>query len=93
MGRRSEHAGRPHDSDAGADGGSEPGPPRSGRARPRPPVRMCVRCHMTTETPVVVCVVHQNSGPGFTVYACRVCASRFLPSDEQEVPIRSEGKR
>ncbi|MFF4798405.1 hypothetical protein ACFY1U_08320 [Streptomyces sp. NPDC001351] len=36
---------------------------------------------MTTETPVVVCVVHQNSGPGFTVYACQACAPHFPPAD------------
>ncbi|UJV44017.1 hypothetical protein CVT30_33100 [Streptomyces sp. AMCC400023] len=43
----------------------------------RVPVRMCVRCCAITDTPVVVSVVHQGSGPGFTVYACRDCASRF----------------
>ena len=41
----------------------------TGVREPRPPVRMCVRCEVTTETPVVVGVVHQNSGPGFVVYA------------------------
>ncbi len=49
---------------------------------PRLPVRMCVRCHVTTETPVVVAVVHQNSGPGFVVYACRACAVHYPPQPE-----------
>ncbi|MFI6561572.1 hypothetical protein [Streptomyces sp. NPDC050534] len=48
---------------------------------------------MTTETPVVVCVVHQNSGPGFTVYACQACASHFPPPDEREVSTGYEGER
>ncbi len=43
----------------------------------RVPVRMCVRCCAITDTPVVVSVVHQGSGPGFTVYACRDCAPHF----------------
>ncbi|MFE6619536.1 hypothetical protein [Streptomyces sp. NPDC057740] len=43
----------------------------------RRPVRMCVRCDRTTDTPVIVSEVHQNSGPGFNVYACRDCAPRF----------------
>ena len=38
------------------------------------PVRMCVRCQRATDKPVIVSEVHQNSGPGFTVYACRACA-------------------
>jgi hypothetical protein len=59
----------------------------------RPPVRMCVRCHVTTETPVVVCVVHQNSGPGFTVYACRACASHFPPPDAQDAAHGAGGER
>ncbi|MDQ0686642.1 hypothetical protein QFZ56_005605 [Streptomyces achromogenes] len=49
---------------------------------PRPPVRMCVRCEVTTETPVVVGVVHQNSGPGFVVYACQACAMHYPPQPE-----------
>lgn len=53
---------------------------------PRPPVRMpvrmCVRCEVTTETPVVVAVVHQNSGPGFVVYACQTCAVRYPPQPD-----------
>ncbi|WP_328505659.1 hypothetical protein [Streptomyces sp. NBC_00391] len=43
----------------------------------RVPVRMCVRCGAITDTPVVVSEVHQGSGPGFTVYACRDCAPHF----------------
>lgn len=43
----------------------------------RAPVRMCVRCCAITDTPVVVSEVHQGSGPGFTVYACRDCAPHF----------------
>jgi hypothetical protein len=61
-----------------------PGDAEAHRARataPRPPVRMCVRCHVTTESPVVVRVVHQNSGPGFTVYACQTCAPHFTPPE------------
>ncbi len=38
---------------------------------------MCVRCGVVTDAPVVVSEVHQNSGPGFTVYACRECAPKF----------------
>ncbi|MDX3542491.1 hypothetical protein PV729_00985 [Streptomyces europaeiscabiei] len=43
----------------------------------RTPVRMCVRCCAITDTPVVVSEVHQGTGPGFTVYACRDCAPHF----------------
>lgn len=49
----------------------------TGDKTPRPPVRMCVRCQVTTEAPVVVAVVHQNSGPGFAVYACQACAAHY----------------
>ncbi|MDQ1008825.1 hypothetical protein QFZ82_003310 [Streptomyces sp. V4I23] len=45
----------------------------------RKPVRMCVRCNHITETPVLVSEVHQNSGPGFNVYACSECAPHFPP--------------
>jgi hypothetical protein len=38
---------------------------------------MCVRCCVVTDRPVVVSEVHQGSGPGFTVYACRNCAPHF----------------
>nr|WP_254705766.1 hypothetical protein [Streptomyces vilmorinianum] len=40
----------------------------------RKPVRMCVRCNHITDAPVLVSEVHQNSGPGFNVYACPECA-------------------
>ncbi|KUN10833.1 hypothetical protein AQI96_23415 [Streptomyces canus] len=43
---------------------------------------MCVRCQVTTEAPVVVATVHQNSGPGFTVYACRACAEQCPPQPD-----------
>ncbi|MFZ4137465.1 hypothetical protein [Streptomyces koyangensis] len=43
------------------------------------PVRMCVRCHRITDAPVVVAEVHQNSGPGWNMYACPQCASHFPP--------------
>ena len=74
--------------DPGAE--PEPGPTTARQAGTRPPVRMCVRCQVTTETPVVVCVVHQNSGPGFTVYACQACAPHFPPTD---VSARAWGER
>ena len=45
----------------------------------RRPVRMCVHCEALTDRPVVVSEVHQNSGPGFNVYACPDCAP-LLPS-------------
>jgi hypothetical protein len=45
----------------------------------RRPVRMCVRCCVITDTPVVVSEVHQNTGPGFNVYACPDCAPHFPP--------------
>jgi hypothetical protein len=38
---------------------------------------MCVRCDRITDTPVLVSEVHQNSGPGFNVYACGDCAPHF----------------
>ncbi|WP_033203637.1 MULTISPECIES: hypothetical protein [Streptomyces] len=46
---------------------------------PRKPVRMCVRCAVVTDAPVLVSEVHQNSGPGFNVYACPECAPHFPP--------------
>ncbi|MFJ8664287.1 hypothetical protein [Streptomyces sp. NPDC093600] len=48
-------------------------------APPRKPVRMCVRCGHITDTPVLVGEVHQNSGPGWNVYACPECAPHFPP--------------
>lgn len=76
-------------SDDDAEAFREQKPSSAAQARPRPPVRMCVRCHVTTETPVVVCVVHQNSGPGFAVYACQTCASHFPP----DAPTGATGGR
>ncbi|MFI6107335.1 hypothetical protein [Streptomyces sp. NPDC051310] len=46
-------------------------------ARPRQPVRMCVRCERITSAPVLVAEVHQGTGPGFNVYACPDCAPRL----------------
>ncbi|MZD07233.1 hypothetical protein GTW43_19385 [Streptomyces sp. SID5785] len=40
---------------------------------------MCVRCDEMTDDPVVVSEVHQNSGPGWNVYACRACAPYYPP--------------
>ncbi|MHC0429799.1 hypothetical protein ACX6XY_06360 [Streptomyces sp. O3] len=39
--------------------------------------QFCVRCDRVTDDPVVVDVVHQNSGPGYTLYACPACAERL----------------
>jgi hypothetical protein len=47
--------------------------PDSGRR----PVRMCARCCVITDTPVVVSEVHGASGAGFNVYACTECAPLF----------------
>ncbi|MEV6696561.1 hypothetical protein AB0M68_05255 [Streptomyces sp. NPDC051453] len=54
---------------------SEPTP----NAPTRKPVRMCVRCDQLTDAPVLVSEVHQNSGPGWNVYACTECAPSFPP--------------
>lgn len=54
---------------------SEPNPSGPGRK----PVRMCVRCSHITDAPVLVAEVHQNSGPGFNLYACPACAPHFPP--------------
>ncbi|WP_149826071.1 hypothetical protein [Streptomyces tailanensis] len=45
----------------------------------RRPVRMCVRCDVVTDRPVIVSEVHQATGPGFNVYACPDCAPHFPP--------------
>jgi hypothetical protein len=45
----------------------------------RPAVRMCARCHRTTDTPVLVHEVHAATGPGFNVYACTECAEHYPP--------------
>ncbi|MEV6617673.1 hypothetical protein AB0N31_28235 [Streptomyces sp. NPDC051051] len=47
---------------------------------------------MTTETPVVVAVVHQNSGPGFVVYACRACAAHYPPQPDVLTVPRPPGR-
>ncbi|WP_156726546.1 hypothetical protein [Streptomyces apocyni] len=39
----------------------------------------CVRCNELTARPVLVAEVHQNSGPGFSVYVCPDCAVHFPP--------------
>ncbi|MHC0429945.1 hypothetical protein ACX6XY_07130 [Streptomyces sp. O3] len=39
----------------------------------------CTRCNETTDCPVLVSEVHQNSGPGFSVYACPDCTVHFPP--------------
>lgn len=66
----------------------------TGDREPRPLVRMCVRCEVTTKAPVVVGVVHENSGPGFVVYACRTCATHYPPEpDVLSVPPPAERER
>ncbi|WP_151479353.1 hypothetical protein [Streptomyces albicerus] len=45
----------------------------------RPAVRMCARCHHTTNRPVLVHEVHAATGPGFNVYACPECADHYPP--------------
>ncbi|SFD55787.1 hypothetical protein SAMN05421773_11923 [Streptomyces aidingensis] len=40
--------------------------------------RMCAHCKEMTDTPIPVGAVHQNSRPGWTVYACPEDASLFL---------------
>ncbi|MFJ6992635.1 hypothetical protein [Streptomyces sp. NPDC003090] len=57
----------------------------------RRPVRMCVRCDRITESPVVVSEVHQDSGPGWSVYACPGCAPHFppLPDEGPQVSHRT----
>ncbi|MEH0446784.1 hypothetical protein QA811_24665 [Streptomyces sp. B21-102] len=65
----------------------------TGERTPRPPVRMCVRCEVTTETPVVVGIVHQNSGPGFVVYACQACAATHYPPQPDVLTVMSPPRR
>ena len=91
MGSRPERPdGRPYSGGADPGPGTDQSPSTARQLGTRLPVRMCVRCQVTTETPVVVCVVHQNSGPGFTVYACRACAPHFPLAD---VPASAGGER
>ncbi|MEV5984538.1 hypothetical protein AB0L85_05885 [Streptomyces sp. NPDC052051] len=42
---------------------------------------VCVRCQATAQNPVAVATVHQNSGPGYTLYACQECAPLFPAPD------------
>ena len=58
-------------------------------SRSRKPIRMCVRCHRVTDAPVLVAEVHQNSGPGFNVYACQECAPHFPPVSDVLDALRS----
>ncbi|MCN9244454.1 hypothetical protein NGF19_27350 [Streptomyces sp. RY43-2] len=46
-------------------------------------VPVCVHCEATADNPVAVATVHQNSGPGFTLYACQACTPYF-PAGEGE---------
>ncbi|MER5222142.1 hypothetical protein [Streptomyces flaveus] len=53
----------------------------------RPAVRMCARCHRTTNTPVLVHEVHAATGPSFNVYACTDCADHYPPmTDPLQLP-------
>lgn len=66
------------------------------RPAPRRPVRMCVRCDVLTDVPVLVSEVHQASGPGWSVYACLDCAPHLQPlPDVLDLSPRSceEGER
>ncbi|MGQ4364704.1 hypothetical protein [Streptomyces sp. SAS_272] len=48
---------------------------------------------MTTETPVVVGVVHQNSGPGFVIYACQACAAAHYPPQPDVLTVLAPPRR
>ncbi|MGP4044756.1 hypothetical protein [Streptomyces sp. 2A115] len=53
----------------------------------RPAVRMCARCHRTTDAPILVHEVYAATGPGFNVYACTECADHYPPmTDVLEIP-------
>ncbi|MBC9717879.1 hypothetical protein H9Y04_35650 [Streptomyces sp. TRM66268-LWL] len=54
---------------------------------PRRPVRMCVECGVLTDDPVLVAEVHQGTGPGFNVYACRGCAPSTRPHADCQCPL------
>ncbi|OII60627.1 hypothetical protein BJP40_09360 [Streptomyces sp. CC53] len=60
----------------------------------RKPVRMCVRCHHITDTPMVVSEIHSASGPGFTVYCCPTCAPYYFAHPERQPgwPGNPDGK-
>lgn len=57
-----------------ADGAAAPGHPE-----PKGRRSVCVRCAALTDRPVVVCEVHEATGPGFNVYGCPDCAPHFPP--------------
>ena len=63
-------------------------------ARLRPLARRrrdgCVRAWIAY--PVVVAVVHQNSGPGFVVYACQACAAHYPPQPDVLTVLRPSGQ-
>ncbi|WP_197287452.1 hypothetical protein [Streptomyces apocyni] len=46
---------------------------------------------MLTTTPVVVSEVHQNSGPGFSVYACPDCAAVLPPTPDVVTLLPASG--
>ncbi|NGO45764.1 hypothetical protein [Streptomyces ureilyticus] len=58
----------------------------------RPAVRMCARCHRTTNTPVLVHEVHAATGPGFNVYACTECADHY-PSMSDPLELAEPPRR
>jgi hypothetical protein len=41
-------------------------------------IETCVNCARTTATPVLIRWIEGNSGPGWAVYACPVCAPAYL---------------
>ena len=45
----------------------------------RPARRMCAHCQCSTDEPVLVHEVRAETGPGFNVYACPKCATRYPP--------------
>ncbi|KUH37350.1 hypothetical protein ATE80_18680 [Streptomyces kanasensis] len=54
---------------------------------------MCVRCHRITDEPVTVAEVHQNSGPGWNVYACPECAPHLPPQPDPLDLLRAGHRR
>lgn len=62
-------------------------------AAARKPVRMCVRCDHITDAPVLVSEVHQNSGPGWNVYACPECVPHFPPQPDALDLLRDGHRR
>lgn len=45
-------------------------------------VRMCVTCQTITEQPILIRSIEQNSGPGWSLYACPDCAPGYLSTEE-----------